>query len=149
MSTGNPWEEGVTADEAWQDLSSQPAKPVSPGLIAGAVMQVKKEIHIPTSEEVGASIVRTVAAALRTGEEEWSKITPTKVETPVEPKKPSVAVDVAKTLGTLALTAAAAATGNAWSRWQNRNQRGVTVYQQPVDVGGDPDIIDAEATDVE
>lgn len=149
MSTSNPWEEGNTADSAWNSLSSQKRKADDPGLVSGALAQLKEEIHFPTKAEIGASLVHSAANALRAGEEEWSKISQSTTEKPAEPKKPSVAVDVAKTIGAIALTAAVNAAGNAWARWKNRNQRGVTVYERPNTIGGDPDIIDGEATEVE
>lgn len=151
MSTGNPWETGVTPEDAWQNLASQPPQPSESGFVAGAIAQLRQEVHIPTSTEVGASLVHSVASGLRAGEDQWQKIEPPATMT-VEKKSviPEVVKGLGSFLGTLVAAAAGAATTSIVEKINDKKaipkQSIVPVYRRPTNKN---EVIDVVATDVE
>jgi len=132
----------TTPEEAWKALAGQgngsssasetawkaltPTEP-APGFFQGAWAQIKEEVLPPanpatTPYEKGKNAVKAVATALRTGDEDWKKLTP---PTP-QPAKPGLL-----------------------QRLLTRRQRpatAVTLYDAKTHEGDD--VIDAEATDI-
>ncbi len=132
----------TTSDEAWKSLSGQQGNsdsasesawqaltppPKQAGFLDGVTQQVTKELKLPENlaHAAGVGVVQAVAAALRTGEEEWKKL----ADQPKQPAKPGIFqkfIEKARAKKTV-------------------NKRGdVVVYEGD----GDDEVIDADVTEV-
>lgn len=133
----------TTPEEAWQALAGQDNRNNSsashsawktltptestPGFFQGAWEQIKEEVLPPKKEiatpfEKGKAVVKTVATALRTGDNEWKQLTPPAPQ----PSKPGLVERL--------LTR------------RKRTTTAVTVYD--AHAHQEDEVIDAEATDI-
>jgi len=156
-------------DEAWAKLSGQPSSnsastdawdkltpgSQSPSFFDGMKSQIIEELNIPTAEDAGATVVRTIFQAINAGQEEWRNIQPpTTPVTPTEsaPVVPEVVRNVSSFISSMIAAAAGVAAASVVENIRNRRTRSgnrksglVPSSHRPTN---DSEIIDVIATEV-